>query len=153
MSTTLSPEAKQALIQRLTDHVVSECSAIDMESRFRELLDELYTFDNVGGPFAHMQPSRVLEEMDPVAFRCGVSDMDTSEMNEVRGDWYDSREVDAARDGFIDKLRAELAEAETALDDAAEEQDVDTGHASLAPDRGRIEVIEAQIDEVERYAF
>lgn len=50
------------------------CSPIDTEELFRDIIDESYTFYEVGGLFRSMVPSRVLEECDPTAFRCGHLD-------------------------------------------------------------------------------
>ena len=63
--------------------IESDCKPVDMEQRFRDMLDECYTFDKVGGPFAYMSPSRVLKEVDPTAFRCGVNDYADGESDEI----------------------------------------------------------------------
>ena len=63
--------------------IESNCKKVDMDQRFRDMLDECYSFDEVGGPFACMSPSRVLEEMDPTAFRCGVNDYADGESDEI----------------------------------------------------------------------
>jgi hypothetical protein len=149
MSTTLSPEQKTALIDRLLDHVTSECNSIDMEQRFRDLLDECYSFDSVGGPFVHLLPSRVLEEMSPTDFRCGVADMDTSGMVEIREEHYDHSEVEESRDEFVSDLRNELKEAEAEL--AAEENDDDPRNVFAL--RAEVERLEAEISEVESHTF
>lgn len=46
---------------------------------YRDMLDEVYGEINIGVTF---QPSAVLEEMDPTAFRCGFADyMDSLGIN------------------------------------------------------------------------
>jgi hypothetical protein len=118
---------KQELVSDMLRHVMEECTAIDREQRFRDMLDECYSFDSVGGPFAHMSPAKVLEEMDPTAFRCGVNDyMDGEGTVEVGGDDYDGDEVDAAAEEYIDGLRNELADLESQLEDEIAEDEPDS---------------------------
>ena len=47
-----------------------------IEEMFRDMLDEIYDTVTMG-EFA-WDPSRILEEMDPIAFRCGVNDYESS---------------------------------------------------------------------------
>ena len=42
------------------------------EEKFREMLDERYPVLQIG--YLTFSPSRVLEELDPMAFACGVTD-------------------------------------------------------------------------------
>lgn len=99
------PNTKTPAVERMLDHIAEECTPIDREQRFRDALDEIYSFESVGGPFAHMQPSKVLEEIDPVAFRCGVNDYtDSQDTYEIDGETYDQYEVDKAKQSYIDEL-------------------------------------------------
>lgn len=97
----------------LAERVKAELTPVDMEQRLRDYLDECYDFSIIGPPFSHMIPSRVLEECDPVAFRCGVADIDHESENveEVGGELYDRDEVQAIRDE-IEAEAEESAEAE-----------------------------------------
>lgn len=102
---------KHEQVQKLLDHIVSECTAADLEARFSDVLDECYSFEKVGGPFQYMTPSRVLKEMDPTAFRCGVNDWaDGEELYEINGDYYDRADVDKAREEFIEELDSEISD-------------------------------------------
>ena len=42
------------------------------EEKFRQMLDECYPALQIG--YLTFSPSRVLEELDPIAFACGVAD-------------------------------------------------------------------------------
>lgn len=129
-------------VRDMLDHIIAECSAIDPEQRFRDMLDEYYSFDSVGGPFAGMQPSAVLEEVDPVAFRCGVNDyIDGERTYEIDGETYDMDDVDAAREEFIDALESELADAEAEIEDDEE------------PDTTEVERIRADILACEKHTL
>ena len=88
--------------RRVEAKVKEELTAIDTEQRYDDMLDECYSFKSVGGIFAHMLPSRVLEEMDPIAYRCGKNDWEDSESQdqweEIDGEYYDRDEVQKIRD-------------------------------------------------------
>ena len=77
--------------------IKAELDPIDTEQRYRDMLDECEPEVKVGGlTFA---VSRVIEELDPVAFRCGVLDYidslvtDREISDEIDGEHYDYREV------------------------------------------------------------
>ena len=153
----LSEEVKTALIEKLIKHVTDDLSPVDVEKRYDEMLDEIYSFEKVGGPFAHMSPSRVLQEVDPIAYRCGLSDMDMSdECYEIDGDHYPQDAVNEARDGFVADLRKELAEVENDISMLEEDPDEDNEAANKADiallEISRVE-IEAKIDLVEAHVF
>jgi hypothetical protein len=100
----------------LEQRVQDELTPINMEDRFNEMLDECYSFDSVGGPFAHMQPSRVLLELDPIAHRCGVNDYADSisrdrDIEEIDGEFYQAEEVQAIRDEIEAEAEAEAVPA------------------------------------------
>ena len=51
---------------------------------------------------------RVLEEMDPTAFRCTVADESVSgTLEEIGGESYEREEVDALRETIRDEIEAE----------------------------------------------
>ena len=101
-----------------------ELSAPDRDQKFRDMIDECYSFKLVGGIFATMQPSRVLEEMDPIAFRCGVNDYEDSDdsLEEFEGDYYDKDKLDELRDECQQEYDAEVAEEEAAAADDKADQ-------------------------------
>lgn len=108
---------------------IGEVEKPDRDQRFRDMLDECYSFKGVGGPFEHMLPSCVLEEMDPVAFRCGVNDFEDSDdtLEEFDGEYYDKvalselreecqtefdEDEEAAAEARADQLRDDIADKE-----------------------------------------
>ena len=66
------------------DTMISTMS--EARQAYRDMLDEVFGDVNVAG--MEMQTSRVLEEMDPIAFRCGFADwadaegIDTDELED-----------------------------------------------------------------------
>lgn len=129
-------------VQKMIDHVKAGCTPIDREQRFRDMLNEVYSFDCVGGPFAYMDPAKVLEEMDPTAFRCGVNDyIDGEDTYEIDGETYDVSDVDEARQEFIDELQTEIDDLESELEDEEE------------PDRTEVDALIDDLAECEAHSF
>ena len=142
-SSVLSPFALTALITRLTDHVIAECSAVDVEARFDDLVDELNR-ENLTGPFEYLRPSAVMKEMMPTDYRCGVADMTGTDdtLREIRGEYYDEKDVESARESFVADLQKEL-------DDLEDGEATDTEDSKAE----QIEKLEAMIDAASRHAF
>ena len=116
--------SQDTLDSRVEKRAKDELETIDMNARYRDMIDECYSFASVGGPFEHMTPSRVLEEVDPVAFRCGFNDWTDGETRdrglvEIDGDFYDEDEIDEIRD----EIEAEDAAAEEAKEAAEAAKD------------------------------
>lgn len=118
-------EQEQDIIAQLEARIAEEKIPVDLEERFRNLLDELYSFDAIGGPFSGMSPSRVLEEVDPVAFRVGVSEYDASEFVEVDGEHYETASAENVRDDMIDEIDFEIQDIQNEIDDDDLEEDGD----------------------------
>ncbi len=115
---------KATIIERLEAHIAAECNEVDREKAFDDYLDEVYDFKQVGGPFAYMSPSRVLLEIDPIAHRCGVNDYaDGLNLIEIGDCYYESREVEKARDSFLDELDSEISDLETVLGELRDDED------------------------------
>lgn len=71
------------------EHLIKEnCTPIDEEQEFEELLNECYEPVKVG--CCEWDAGYVMRELDPVAFRCGVSDMleVDEQYAEVDGQYY-----------------------------------------------------------------
>lgn len=105
--------------QKLVEKIEGDCRAINLDAAYREMIDEAYDFEQVGGPFASMQPSKVLEEMDPIAFRCGFNDWTDGESRDrdyVTPDngsnYYERSDCEKARDELLSDLETEKVEME-----------------------------------------
>lgn len=142
----MKPETLTALLS----HVTSECNAIDREERFDAMLDECYSFNSVGGPFACMSPSSVLKEYDPTAYSCEVNDWADGEgWVEIDGSYYDSDEVDKARGELVSEMESEASDLDTEQEESETEGDlIEAGIAAA-----KAEALRADIAEVERYTF
>lgn len=98
-----------------------EIKEADLETAFEDMLDDCYSFKDVGGPFACMSPSIVLKECDPVAFRCGVNDYADGDdrWEEFEGEMYDKDELNELREECQAEFdEEEAAREEDALEDA-----------------------------------
>jgi hypothetical protein len=120
MNTTDTPD----IIAQLNSRIADELTAIDREERFREAMDEAYSFRDVGGPFAHMQPSAVLEECDPTAFRCGVNDYaDSENWVEINGDYYEQDDCERIKEEMQDELESSITDKEQEIEEAHEDDE------------------------------
>jgi hypothetical protein len=85
---------KQAELEK---RVKAELDPIDIDQRYRDLLDEIYPEVKIGD--SRYSPSRIVEELSPTDFRCGKVDWIDSEIRdgiiseEIDGEYYDQREV------------------------------------------------------------
>jgi len=123
------------LEDRTEARVKEELTAIDTETLYRSMLDEVYSFASVGGPFESMSPARVLEEVDPVAYRCGKNDWEDGESRgqweEIDGDYYDRSEVEAIRE----EVQAEIDEEDEEEDQEPDDDDPAGGDEEPGSDR------------------
>lgn len=143
---------KTETIENLLNHVISECTQIDREARFDEMLDECYSFESIGGPFAHMSPASVLKECDPIAYRCGVNDWEDSQgWVEIDGNYYESDEVEKARESFVEDLESEASDLESDIETEEAEEDPDL--EELKRMHARLNDLRANIAAAESYTF
>lgn len=103
--------------------VAAELDHFDTEEMYDRMIDEAYDFAQVGGPFERMQPSAVLKEMDATAYRCGHNDYVDSlsrdrEYEEIDGELYNAREVEAIRDEIEAEHRANTDDDQHDAEDA-----------------------------------
>lgn len=117
----MNSETQKLVIENLEERIVAECDIVNREEHFDAVLDDCYSFESVGGPFAYMSPSQVLRECDPIAHRCGVNDYaDGEEWVEVAGETYQQADCEAVKAELVSELEDEEssaadAESETAL--------------------------------------
>jgi hypothetical protein len=93
--------------------IVAELEPVDLEQLYRDMLDDVGPEVRVAG--LSFCASRIVEELDPVAFRCGVCDYADSMVNdtiteEIEGNHYDLREAQE----IVDEVEAQLEEVENA---------------------------------------
>ena len=77
------------------EHLIKEhCEAIDAEELFEEVLNECYGSVKVG--CCEWDAGHAMKELDPVAFRCGVSDYvsDDERFVEVDGEYYQVSDIE-----------------------------------------------------------
>jgi len=106
-------EMEQEIEKRVAERVEQELTPVDTEEMYNEMLDDCYSFESVGGPFTCMEPHRVLEEVDPIAYRCGKNDYEDSlrdEYEDINENFYDKKEVQDIRDEVEAEVEEEQAE-------------------------------------------
>jgi len=99
----------------LEKRVKEDLKPIDLEELYRDMIDECEPVVRVGG--LSFTPSRIIEELDPTAFRCGVSDYADSLIGEtlseeIDGEYYNLDEVNDIRDEIESELDEEEEEKE-----------------------------------------
>ena len=85
------------------EHLIKEhCEATDAEEQFEEMLNECYEPVKVG--CCEWDAGYVMKELDPVAFRCGVSDylVDEEQFVEVDGEYYQVSDIENMIDELAD---------------------------------------------------
>jgi hypothetical protein len=140
------------IIEELEKRIIAEVEKIDREGRYRDLIDECYSFKDVGGPFAHMTPSRVLEEVDPTAFRCGVNDYGDGEgWTEVRGDDYPGDECDTIKETLIEEIEAQIDDLQTEIEEEEGQDEPDTD--TIKDTEERLSVLNSQLADLKAHSF
>jgi len=78
----------------------------EMDDLYRDMLNECYPMVNVAG--CSFDPARVLEEMDPIAYRVGFSDYTDGNFTEVEMpfDIYNSDDSDVRSEWISDNVSA-----------------------------------------------
>jgi|APGre2960657404_1045060.scaffolds.fasta_scaffold21464_2 hypothetical protein len=111
-------------LKDLAAHIADKCTPVDREAAFDAMLDDCYSFEKVGGPFACMSPSRVLLACDPIAYRCGVNDYaDGEKWTEIGSETYETSGAEIARTEFVGELETEAEALETEIEEESERAD------------------------------
>ncbi|MCP4612106.1 MAG: hypothetical protein GY845_25695 [Planctomycetes bacterium] len=76
--------------------IIGDCEPIDVDEQYDELLDEIYPEYSIGG--ITFNASRILKELDRIAYDTGLSEYFDNDENyvEVDGDYYNLHEVNYA---------------------------------------------------------
>ena len=108
-------EAKKAEIDAKQKEIDTfEPDEDDAENAYVEFLDECHEEIKIG--CCTFSPSRVLKELDPIAFDCGLSEWVDGEFSSNPENFSDF--VDLKRD--LDELQDELSDLESELDELEE---------------------------------
>lgn len=99
--------------EKAEKRIIAELEPVDLEQLYRDMLDECEPEVKVAG--LSFCASRIVEELDPVAFRCGVNDYADSLVNdsiteEINGNHYDYTEAES----IVEEVEAEEEELENA---------------------------------------
>lgn len=110
-------EQVKSIVSRLEAFITEELTAPDLEELYDSMLDDCYSFKQVGGPFENMSPSRVLKEVDPIAYRCGLNDWADQDYVEVGGKMYGKEEVREKQEEFCEQIRGEIEDLEEEIEE------------------------------------
>lgn len=92
-------KSKEEIDALVEERVRENLTPVDIEKMYDQMLDEVYP------PFMDMyDASRVLKEVDPIAYRCGMNDwLDGEEYFELDGEYYRQDQVDKIREEIEDE--------------------------------------------------
>jgi len=142
------------IIEELLTKVKDDLTELDVDSMYDDMLDECYSMSGVGGPFTYMLASKVLEDCDPIAYRCGFTDWLDSlsdQYYEVDGNYYDKRELERVKDELIDELESDISSLEddqSELDEDDEEFETESQGISNC-----IAELEDLVQKLRKYSF
>ncbi len=85
-----------------------ECDPDDFADQFDDMLDESGTVEAGGYSF---YPSRILKELDPVAYSCGLNDYADSVFDASETDEYKALQEE------IDQLQSDIEDLESEIED------------------------------------
>lgn len=82
------------ITKQLEETIKSTLDPVDVEQRFRDLLDETYPAVKIG--YGTYMPSEIVERLSPTDFRCGLADFSGTDdsLIEIGGEYYDTCEVE-----------------------------------------------------------
>ena len=144
-------------MNKLEQRISDELTAIDLESRYDDFLDEIYPDCTVAG--MNFCTSRAIKELDPIAYRCGMSDWESDEgFVEIDGDYYDQSECEKIRDELVSELESEVEDLETEIGEISVEFNESPEAAKDSQDQilsrqNAISDLEREIKEWKNYSF
>ena len=85
------------MIEELTEEqeqlVISELDSVDVDDKYEDMLDSFNQSIFICG--IEFEPSRILRELDPTAYSCGLNDwLDSEEFVKVNGSYYNKDDVE-----------------------------------------------------------
>ncbi|AUR84776.1 coil containing protein [Vibrio phage 1.063.O._10N.261.45.C7] len=101
-------EAQQNLESAESIRDAIEIDVDEFEEEYKNSLDEC------NGEFMGYSASRILEELDPTAFRCGLNDYCDSKDVEDTQEWVEANEK-------VESVESEIEDLESSIEDLEEE--------------------------------
>lgn len=92
-----------------------EIDVDDFEEQYKEMLDDCY------GDFHGYEYSRILEELDPTAFRCGLNDYCDNKDVEDTQEWIEANDKVESIESEIEDLESSIEELEEAIEELENE--------------------------------
>lgn len=141
------------LLAQITDNL----TPLDTEDMYRSMLEECYGDIEVAG--LTFSAARIIEELDPTAFRCGESDyIDSLSLVEINGDYYEQDAVETERDSLVTDLEMEVDELKGDIDlindDIQDESfTLEDGEALIRGVQEKIDALTSEIEEIKEYTF
>lgn len=141
------------LLKQISDNL----TPLDTEELYANMLDDCYGEVEIAG--MTFQTSRALKELDPTAFRCGMVDyIDSLNLVEIGGDYYEQDAVEQERDSLVDDLESELSDLRDELGEISVEfnespQAEEESQEEIRELRTKIDFLADEIEEIKKYTF
>lgn len=142
---------------KLLAQIAANLTPLDTEELYANMLDECYPECEIAG--MSFTTSRALKELDPTAFRCGEADyIDSLNLVEIGGDYYEQDAVEAERDSLVTDLEMEVDEFKGDIDQINDDiQDetftLEDGESQIREVQEKIDALTAEIEEIKKYCF
>lgn len=94
-------------MNNLETRIQDELTAIDIDSRYDDMLDDVYPDLEIAG--MSFCTSHALKKLDPTAYRCGLSDwLDSENFVEINGDYYEADDCERIKDEMISEIECQM---------------------------------------------
>jgi len=132
------------LLKQISDNL----TPLDTSDMYRTMLEDCYGEIKIGD--LTFSAARIIEELDPTAFRCGEADyVDSLSLVEIQGDYYEQDAVETEKEALIDDLQSTLSNLEDELSDF----DAEDEKEEIAELQEKIDALTAEIEEIKDYCF
>jgi len=143
--------------KKLLNQITDNLTPLETEDMYRTMLEDCYGEIEVAG--LTFSAARVVEELDPTAFHCGMVDyIDSLSLIEINGDYYEQDAVEAERDSVITDLEMEVDELKEEIDEINDDILDETytqeeGDAFIGLVQEKIDLLVSEIQKIKDYCF
>ena len=99
------PTKEDEFESRFHERIATELNIVDADERYDQMLDECSESCSMCESYG---ASRILKEIDPIAYNCGFNDwLDSADLFELDGSYYEQSEVDNLEDDLREEIEQE----------------------------------------------
>jgi hypothetical protein len=137
-------------MNKLESLIVAELEAIDVDSRYSDMLDDIYPGCTIAG--MSFNTSNALKELDPTAYRCGLADWISEEdFVEINNEYYDGDECDSVKDDLVSEIDSQIEAIEEEI--SGEESNDEPCQETISDLKARLAEAETEREKWDNYSF